>query len=211
MGRKKFGEFGKMADPASLMMVVSAASTILATGVSAIAGSNQAQAQAAASRQSAQYAYAMAKRNQEIANIAAGRERSNAAYQAGLMEEQKKKLLSRQIAAYSAAGVDLTGSPLEFMSQTSAEAERDILATRAAGEYSAWKYETGGETSLLEGEAAQSRYLSEAGTYDARATAALVGGGAKVLGQGTSLLTGYIPKTSVPSWDWPKGSSPYTF
>lgn len=51
-------------------------------------------------------------------------------------DEHRRKasnLLSSQRAAFAAAGVDLEGSPLEIMSATAAQAERDAIRIRDAG------------------------------------------------------------------------------
>lgn len=58
--------------------------------------------------------------------------------QASLEEEDKHRqnahrLLSDQAGTFAASGVDLEGSPLEIMSQTAAQAERDAITIRNSG------------------------------------------------------------------------------
>jgi hypothetical protein len=164
-----------------------------------ISASSQAKTQAALSRQSATYAQQMAERNQKLAGYAADQSRMKGQYEAGLIRERAIKLMARQRALYGGAGVDTEGSPLEFMSQTAAEFERDALNAIFSGEYEGWKYETGGETSLLEGKAVANRYGTEASAYDSKAKSSLF---MAPLAMGSSILTGWGRYQMNKGQDW---------
>jgi hypothetical protein len=162
------------------------------SAVSAIAGGvssyMQGQSQAAMSRQSASYAQQMALRNQQLAQVAANQARAKGEYEAGLLREKQKQMLGKQTALYGASGVDIYGSPLEVMGNTSAQYERDALNAIKNANYEAWRYEQGGETSLIEGSATASRYNTEANIASNKGAWAL---GTAPIVAGSSILTGY--------------------
>lgn len=163
---------------------VSALSAI-GTGISTYM---QSTSQAATSRQNASYAQQMALRNQQLANIAATQARAKGEYEAGLLRERQAKMLGKQRALYGSSGVDIYGSPMEVMAQTSAEYERDALNAIKNANYEAWRYEQGGETSLIEGSAEAYRYNQEANIYGTRGTSALI---TAPIVAGSSILTAY--------------------
>lgn len=173
--------------PPVVFAVVAVASAVTAIG-SGVMSYMQAQGQAASSRAQADYARAMAARNQQISEIAAQNAEAKGKYEAGLQMERTKKLLSRQIALTGASGTDIYGSPLEVMGQSWFEGKRDADTMLYNAAYEAWKYRTAGETSLLEGSNTASRYELESDIYGIKGIAGLAGG---VTSAGTSLLTGY--------------------
>jgi hypothetical protein len=177
------------------MPISSTTALIIGTAVSAVAaiGSGvasymQSSAQASASRQSASYAQQMAMRNQQLAQVAADQARAKGDYEAGLLRERQKQMLGKQTALYGASGVDLYGSPLEVMGNTSAQYERDAMNAIKNANYEAWRYEQGGTTSLIEGSAQASRYGQEANIYDTKGTSALI---TAPIVAGSSILTAY--------------------
>ena len=138
----------------------------------------------------------MAARNQQIAEYAAKNAEFKGQYEAGLLRERQAKLMGKQIALTGASGVDLYGSPLDVIGQSYAEGERDIHTTLYNAAYDAWKYRTGGETSLLEGNAVGNRfdtqaslYGQEAGTRESQGNWGLASGILKRPGR--AILTGY--------------------
>lgn len=169
-------------------IVIGAAVSAISAIASGIATYAQSSAQAATSRQSATYAQQMALRNQQLAQVAADQARAKGEYEAGLLRERQVKMLGKQKALYGASGVDIYGSPLEVMGQTSAEYERDALNAIRNANYEAWRFEQGGTTSLIEGSGAASRYEQEANIYGSRGTMALM---TAPLVAGSSILTGY--------------------
>ena len=183
-----------------------ATALIIGTVVGAIAaiGSGvmsymQGQQQAAAQRQQAAYAQAMGLRSQQISEIAAGQALQKGEYEANLLREKQHKLMGRQLALYGASGVDIYGSPLEVMGESYAEGSRDIDTTLKNAHYEAWKYKTGGETSLIEGSAIASRYETQANITESAGTSTLV---MAPLVAGSSILTAYARSKNPSGWGW---------
>jgi hypothetical protein len=112
--------------PAIAIAGISAATTIIGTGLSYMGQMQQARSQAAMAEYAAQ----------------AERQRAEQLRRLGQVEYTKrqmegKKLLGRQLALYGAAGVEPTeGSPMVVMEETAAEIERDALMAR-------YKYQVG--------------------------------------------------------------------
>jgi nitrogen fixation/metabolism regulation signal transduction histidine kinase len=178
--------FGPAVLPA--VMIAGVVVSAIGTGLSALSSASQARAMASSSRTSAAYAQQMAARNQQLAQVAADQARAKGEYEAGLLRERQRTMLGKQKALYGASGVDIYGSPLEVMGQTSAEFERDALNAIRNANYEAWRYEMGGETSLIEGSSTASRYSQEADIYGTKATSTLM---TAPIVAGTSILTGY--------------------
>jgi hypothetical protein len=81
--------------------------------------------------QQAKAASDAAKYNAELARQQAGAERVRGKQEEKKLKRQKRLMLSKQRAAYAAAGVRIgTGSPLEVMADTAAQYELDIAASR---------------------------------------------------------------------------------
>jgi hypothetical protein len=188
-----------MADPGTIMMIAGAVSAVAGTGLSAVSSYGQAKTQAALSRQSAQYAFAVAERNKQLADLQVAQAKKAGEYQAGLITEQAQKLRAKQIAMFGASGVDLEGSPSLFIEDTAAQAARDAEMAIYTGNYDAWRATQSSETSLLEGRAAGARYLTEADVYGSKGDMVLLSGGVNAIGKGLTILTGW-GKNRIPAW-----------
>jgi hypothetical protein len=192
------------------LAIIPAVISIAGTVMSAVSSSNQAKSQAALSRQSATYAQMMANRNNQLAQYAANQSRAAGEYQARLIRERAVKMRSKQVALYGASGVDLSGSPTEVIGDTAGQYERDALNAIYSGNYDAWKYEQGGETSLLEGGATAGRYSGEADAYDSKATNSLLAIPGAV---GSTILTAYagskVPAYGQSGYDYQPGGYGY--
>jgi len=88
--------------------------------------------------------YESARQQEKWAEYNAALSKHEAEIETQRMEREKLKLLSRQRAAYSKAGVQLTGTPLEVMEETAKEVERDILLTRYSGAIGSKAYQARG-------------------------------------------------------------------
>lgn len=84
------------------------------------------------------------------------------------LSKQRRKAIGEQAAMYSAAGVSLVGSPLDVMSETASEYERDILNASWSGEMKSRSKLY--ESSLQRWQAQQTR---TAGQYQAYGTSLL--------------------------------------
>lgn len=125
----------------TILAIAAIGSSIIGTGVSVMG----AQQQAAAQRQQADYAAAVAQNNKTLAERAA-----NDALQRGQIEEanQRRKteaLKGRQRAVLAANGVALdTGTPLDVLSDSAGFGELDALTVRANAEREALGFRTQG-------------------------------------------------------------------
>jgi hypothetical protein len=187
---------------AEVMVAAAVVSAVAAVGAG-VSSYIQGQAQASAGRKQADYARAMAARNQQVADMAAQNAEAKGQYEAGLLKERARKLLSKQIALTGASGVDMYGSPLEVMSNTWSEGIRDANTTLYNASYDAWKYRTAGETSLIEGSASADRFNTEADFSSAKGTTSLA---MTPLAVGSSILTSYNKYQY-----YQKGSNPYAY
>lgn len=128
-----------MADPATLTLIASGAAAA-GTAATAVGSYQQGQSQAN-----------IAERNAELARRSADEQAQNKLLEARVMR-------SRQSAAYAGAGVDLTGSALDVISQTSSQYAKDALTLRYGGDI-------------------QAQALSEqAGMFRQQGTSQLIGG-----------------------------------
>lgn len=183
---------------ASTAMIIGTVVSAVAAAGSMVMGSMQASAQARQSRDAASYAQAMAMRNRQLAEIQAQKEEEAGAYQAGLIRDKARKLLGRQKSMYGKAGVETFGSPLELMAESQEEAAADADMTLYNAHYNAWRARTAGETSLLEGNYAASRYTAEANSLDSASRWNMI---AAPIAAGSSILTGYN------RYRWSKGGT----
>ncbi|MBR0660213.1 hypothetical protein [Neoroseomonas oryzicola] len=113
---------------------------VAATAASAYASYSQGQQQAQASRQNAQaarvnaaVAQTQAEFNARRAERQAAETRDQAQYDEARARERAAFLLSDQRARLGAAGVDLTGSPIEVLGFQAGQSELDALAIRRRG------------------------------------------------------------------------------
>lgn len=141
--------------------IAMAAVTIASSAASAMGSMQQAQQQAALSRYNAQ-----SMRN------AAESARLRAKASSDRRERELKKAAARNIANFGASGIDMAGSPVEFLADQAAEAELDTLLIEYGGELEAQGYET---------KATQFGFQADATEAGAPLTAAgiLIGGAAK--------------------------------
>lgn len=141
--------------PAILSVVAGLAGTAVST-VGAIQAGN-------AQNDVAQY-------NAKIADNNATAERERAAYDAGLIKDERRRVIGSQRAAMAANGLEIsTGSPVAVLGDTTGQSEMDVLARLYGGESAATAYGNDATRMRIEGKAAK-----QAGT----------------IGAGTTLLTG---------------------
>lgn len=92
--------------------------SILGTGISALSSIQQGQTQSDIYEANAR----LAERQGEAA-VEQGKEKSR------ILSQQRRQLIGTQVAMYGGAGVDITGSPLDVISDTYSNYERDIQTT----------------------------------------------------------------------------------
>lgn len=128
---------------------ISLALTAVGTGV-AVKGSLDA---AAASEKAGEF-------NEAVAKNQAQAESDKAAYEAQRIRKRNLVLLGKQRAAYAKSGVNLSGSALDVMFDSSMEGELDALAAQYTGATAAGFYRSKGQLARMEGDnaAAASRY-----------------------------------------------------
>jgi hypothetical protein len=109
-------------------------------------------------------------------------------------EERKQKLLSAQAARYGKAGLMLEGTPLEVMSISAMEADKDIESILYEGSLEAWNWRTRGEASERSAAAGEISGVNLADTYRAEAALnTMKGQSAKsqsLFQAGSTILTG---------------------
>lgn len=107
--------------------------------------------------------------NAKVAENTAIAERQRASYEAGLIEEEKQRVLGAQRAAGTSAGMDISqGTPIVVLGDSAKNAEADILARKYSGETQAVAYENDAHRFRAEGRAAK--------------TAGIIGGFSTLLG-----------------------------
>jgi hypothetical protein len=84
-------------------------------------------------------------------------------------EKRKEKLQSAQAARYGKAGLMMEGTPLEVMSISAMEADRDIESILYQGNLEAWNWRTRGEASERSAAAGEISGVNLADTYRAEA------------------------------------------
>ena len=107
--------------------------------------------------------------NAKVASNNAMAEQQRAAYDAGLIRDDKRRVIGTQRAAQAANGLMLSGSPVAVLGDTSGQAELDVLARLYGGDSSASAERNNARLQRASGKAAM---------------------GGAILGAGTTLLTG---------------------
>ncbi len=133
---------------------------------------------AVGARQQAQYQAASMQANAQAQMYNAAWARQSANNDTRLAEIQNKRTLGSQIAAYGASGVDLSGSPLDLLSETVSESKIQEENIRRSGEAQARGNEFQAASYRMQAQGAK-----QAGNT------AFVGG---LLGAGSSLLTSSV-------------------
>ena len=111
----------------------------------------------------------VAKYNAQVAENNATAERQRAAYEAGMIEDDKQRVIGAQRAGGVSAGLDITqGTPIAVLGDSAKSAELDILARKYSGEAQATAYQNDARRMRAEGKAAQ--------------TAGIIGGFSSILG-----------------------------
>lgn len=147
-------------DPISISTIIGVASSLAGTAVSALGAVQAGKAQ----NEVAQY-------NAKVADNNATAERERAAYDAGLIKDERRRVIGSQRAAMAANGLDISsGSPVAVLGDTTGQAEMDVLARLYGGESAATAYKNDATRMRIEGKAAK-----QAGK----------------IGAGTTLLTGF--------------------
>ena len=109
------------------------------------------------------------KTQEKLAKVQASEEEKRADEEAGQMRERAREMAGYQRAAYSAAGIDLTGTPMLVVSQTLRDSSKDI------------------ENMYKQSDARRLDYLTNASIFKDTAKSAKT---ASYLGAGSTLLTG---------------------
>ena len=109
-----------------------------------------------------------AKAQAGLAKVQASEEEKRADEEAGQMRGRAREMAGYQRAAYSAAGIDLTGTPLLVVSQTLRDSSKDI------------------ENMYKQSDARRLEYLTNASIFKDTARSVKI---ASYLGAGTTLLT----------------------
>ena len=109
--------------------------------------------------------------NAKVAENNAVAEQQRSAYEAGMIRDDKRRILGTQLATQAGNGLSVqSGTPVAVLGDTAGSAEMDILAR------------------LYGGESAATAFRNDATLQRAQGKAAM---GASVLGAGTTLLTGF--------------------
>jgi hypothetical protein len=123
---------------------IGAISTIAGTVVSAIGAMQSAQAQ-----------QDVANYNAKVADNNAVAESERAGYEAGMIEDEKRRVLAAQRAAGASAGVEIkSGTPLAVMGDSAKAGELDVLARLYGGQAAATAYRNDANRFRAEGKAA---------------------------------------------------------
>jgi hypothetical protein len=139
---------------AGLPAILSAVAGIAGTAVSAIGAVQAGNAQ----NEVAQY-------NAKIADNNATAERERAAYDAGLIKDERRRVIGSQRAAMAANGLEIsTGSPVAVLGDTTGQSEMDVLARLYGGESAATAYGNDATRMRIEGKAAKQAGKIGAGT-----------------------------------------------
>lgn len=147
------------------------AMTALGGVVSAIGSIAAGQAQAASYENAAK----VAEYNAKVAENSAQAEQQRAAYDAGMIDEDRKRLVGLQRAGGASAGLDIAqGTPVAVLGDTSRSSELDILARKYAGDAQATALRNDATRFRAEGDMARSNARS------AR-TAGIIGGFSSLL------------------------------
>lgn len=107
----------------------------------------------------------VAQYNAKIADNNARAERERAAYDAGLIKDERRRVVGSQRAAMAANGLEVSsGSPVAVLGDTTGQAEMDILARLYGGESAATAYGNDATRMRIEGKAAKQAGGIRAGT-----------------------------------------------
>lgn len=141
-------------DPISISTIIGVASSLAGTAVSALGAVQAGKAQ----NEVAQY-------NAKVADNNATAERERAAYDAGLIKDERRRVIGSQRAAMAANGLEISsGSPVAVLGDTTGQAEMDVLARLYGGESAAAAYKNDATRMRIEGKAAKQAGKIGAGT-----------------------------------------------
>ncbi len=139
---------------AGLPAIFSVISGVVGTAVSAFGAIQAGNAQ----NDVAQY-------NAKIAGNNATAERERASYDAGLIKDERRRVIGSQRAAMAANGLEIsTGSPVAVLGDTTGQSEMDVLARIYSGESAATAYGNDATRMRIEGKAAKQAGAIGAGT-----------------------------------------------
>jgi len=132
--------------------------------VSAAAAAASAGVKAAGDKASGDYSQAVANQNSLIATIAGGAAVQKGQYQASQVEGQGTRIIGKERAGFSAAGVDATaGSAMDVQAGTRMMSDIDAATIRSNAAREAWGYSAQGQNFQIQGGLAkQSADFSEA-------------------------------------------------
>lgn len=160
-----------------------------------------AEQQAVAARQYAEYNARVVEMqheyNAKVAEVQAESRRRIGIMEAQELARRNRQLLAHQTALYSAAGLNLEGTPLIVMGDTAFRAEQDILRSQAGAEYQAGMFESEAGLERLKGQtsAEMIRLSGESRAYEYQTIGSMAGmksrmyGSSAWYGLGSSLLT----------------------
>jgi hypothetical protein len=141
---------------------------------------------------------AIADYNAKVGEVNAQQAQAEAAVNAGQQDRQTRQTLGQAAAAYGAAGVDMTGSPLDVMMDSASQGELAKRLILYQGDTKAAALRQGASVSEAQGGAAQTAgYFSAGSTLltSAGSIAYKAGQGAPGSTAGTSPLT--VPATQT--------------
>lgn len=142
------------------------ATTIISAGVSAYGQYQEGQDAAQASRYNADIARQNADITRQNAELNAGMIEQSGALDASRQRKQVRRLVGTQKAGYAGAGVELTGSPLDVMINTSAEGELDAQIMEYNTKVKAISTRYAGASQAAEDERLASIYGIQAGNQE---------------------------------------------
>jgi hypothetical protein len=139
---------------AGLPAIFSAISGVVGTAVSAFGAVQAGNAQNDAAQYSA-----------KVADNNATAERERASYDAGLIKDERRRIVGSQRAAMAANGLEIsTGSPVAVLGDTTGQSEMDVLARLYGGESAATAYGNDATRMRIEGKAAKQAGMLGAGS-----------------------------------------------
>lgn len=134
--------------------------------------------------QAGQQAAKVGEYNAKVAENNANAEQQRAQYEAGLIRDDKKRMLGTQLAAQAGNGLSVSsGSPVAVLGDTAGNAEMDVLARLYGGDSAATAQRNDATLSRAEGKAQKSASMLAAGTT-------LLTGFGKLAGQRQALRYG---------------------
>ncbi len=161
-----------MAEPVTWAVIIASASTVVGSGVGAYSSYQQGKAADAQGKSEAAWQKYNADVNMQEARVREQR----AAVEASDARKQAQRQLAGQRTALSAAGIALTGSPLQVMEESAANLERSILEVSRQGATEAQALRSQAGINLFQAESAKLKGRNARNAYMLQGVSDIAGG-----------------------------------